>query len=220
MRPGLRLSTIIVFGLGCFGAAQTTAPPAHKPVPWKRYCQPDDGFCFKYPSSWTMLGAIFGANGVVVAPPQKQEQVLWDEITVAVIAPPPEGDEEGIGLNGVIEQATAGLREGGQNFETLQRQERTVNHKPAEMLKVQYRERASGRDCIEELVFIEGPDSEIYSVALKASPRTLPHLEPIFAGVLDSWMLPEPPPPAVPADDGPPEQPAPTTKAPATTPHA
>ncbi len=81
-------------------------------------------------------------------------RALWDEITVALVAPPPEGDEEGIGLDGVIQQATSGLREAGQSFETLQRQERTVDHKPAQMLKVQYREKSTGHDWIEELVFI------------------------------------------------------------------
>ena len=61
------------------------------------------------------------------------------------------------------------MREAGQNFQTLQRQQRTVDAKPAEMLKAQYREKATGRDWIEELVFIEGPDNEIYSVALKCA---------------------------------------------------
>jgi hypothetical protein len=77
-----------------------------------------------------MLGEIFDGIGVVVAPPQKQERTLWDAITVALVVPPPEGDEEPSGLNGVIEQAASGLRESGQDFETLQRQQRTVDHKP------------------------------------------------------------------------------------------
>ena len=72
-----------------------------------------------------MLGEIFEGNGVVVAPPQKGERALWNAITVALVVPPPEGDEEPIGLNGVIEQATSGLREQGQDFETVQRQQRT-----------------------------------------------------------------------------------------------
>ena len=116
--------------LGAISPGQTSTP-AHKPATWKRYCQPDGGFCFKYPTSWLMLGDIFAGNGVVVAPPQKQVRELWDEITVTMVAPPPEGDEEGPGLDGVIEQATTGMREAGQSFETLQRQQRTVNNKPA-----------------------------------------------------------------------------------------
>lgn len=217
---GLR-SMLIVMSLGAsaVATAQTAATPAHKPAPWKKYCQSDGGFCFKYPSSWTSLGEIFGNNGIVVAPPQKQERTLWDEITVAMVAPPPEGDEEGPGLNGVIEQATAGLREGGLNFETLQRQERTVDHKPAELLKVQYHDKSTNRPWVEELVFIEGPENEIYSVALKSAPDNLKRLEPVFAGVLESWTLPQPEPPAVNDDDSSTESTAPAKNPATTSPH-
>lgn len=138
-----------------------------------------------------MLGDVFAGNGVVVAPPQKEDRMLWDEITVALIVPPPEGDEESPGLNGIVEQSSRAMREAGQSFVTLQRGERTIDHKPAQLLKVQYKEKASGRDWIEELVFIEGPESEIYSVALKCAPRNVAKLEPAFAAVLRSWILPE-----------------------------
>jgi hypothetical protein len=138
-----------------------------------------------------MLGDVFAGNGVVVAPPQKEDRVLWDEITVALVVPPPEGDEEGPGLNGVVEQSSVAMREAGQTFVTLQRQERSVDHKPAQLLKVQYKEKSSGRDWIEELVFIQGPENEIYSVALKCAPQNVTKLEPAFAEVLRTWTLPE-----------------------------
>ena len=137
-----------------------------------------------------MLGEVFDGNGVVVAPPQKQDRALWDAITVALVVPPPAGDEEPLGLNGVIEQASSGLRQSGQDFQTLQRQQRMVDHKPAQMLKVGYHENANAHDWIEEMVFIEGPDSEIYSVVLKCSPQSLARLEPMFDGVLAAWILP------------------------------
>ena len=40
-----------------------------------------------------------------------------------------------------------------------------------------------------ELVFIEGPASEIYSVALKSSPASLAAIEPLFSRIVDSWRL-------------------------------
>jgi len=138
-----------------------------------------------------MLGDVFAGNGVVVAPRQEEDRALWDTITIALVAPAPEGDEEGPGLNGIVEQASAAMREAGQNFVTLQRQERSVDHMPAQLLKVQYKEKTSGRDWIEELVFIEGPENEIYSVALKCAPQNVTKLEPAFAEVLRSWTLPE-----------------------------
>jgi hypothetical protein len=217
MRLSLRVVIWLVLALGlpAFAAGQKPSPapaPLHKPVPRKRYCQPDGGFCFRYPGSWTMLGKVYDGDGVVVAPPQKLDKALWDEITVALITPLSEGDEEAVSLDAMIEQASKSMREGGQAFETLQRQQRTVDHKPAQMLKVRYHEKATDRDWIEELVFIQGPDGEIYSVALKCSPENLARLEPLFAGVLESWALPEPEPPAGAEEENAPKQAPPASK--------
>ena len=197
MQLFLRSSLLLALMLGSVvGVASQTSTPAQARTAggWNRYCQPEGGFCFKYPSSWSMLGVVFDGRGVVVAPPQKQERALWDAITVALVVPPPEGNKEPLGLNGVIEKATSGLRDGGQNFETLQRQQRTVDHKPAQILKARYREKSTGHEWVEEVLFIEGPDNEVYSVALKCSPQELARLEPVFTAVLASWMLREPEP--------------------------
>ena len=201
MRRSLGITASLVLAV-CFApfllGQKSSAPaaPAHKPANRKRYCQLGTGFCFKYPTSWNMIGEVFGGNGVVIAPPQAQDRTLWDEITVALIVPPSTDDEEPVTLDGVIEKAAASLREGGQDFETLQRQRRTVDHKPAQMLKVRYREKST--DWVEEIIFIAGPDGEVYSVALKCAPQNLARLEPALAVVLESWMLPESePPPAL-----------------------
>jgi len=157
-----------------------------------------------------MLGDIFAGNGVVIAPEQAGDRAQWDEITVALIAPPPE-EGEGPGLNHVIDQATAAMRDTGDNLQMLQRQERTIDHNPAQTLKTRYREKSTGREWLEELVFIEGPQNEIYSVALKCAPEHLPRLEPAMKEVLASWRLPQPsteptpesaPSPAAPAASG------------------
>ena len=138
-----------------------------------------------------MLGEILGGNGVVVAPPQKQDREDWDEVTVALVVPAPKQDEAPVGLDRAIAQAVSRVRAGGQDLETLQRQQRRVDDKPAELLKVRYSDKNTGRQWIEELVFIEGPDSEIYSVALKCAPDSLTHMEPQFSRMVESWTLPE-----------------------------
>jgi hypothetical protein len=190
LRGSLRLclTTLVLTGI----LAGQPSSPARKTTTWKRYCQPEGGFCFKYPNSWSILGEVYDGNGVAVAPPQKQDRALWDAITVALVLPSPTGDEESTGLDGVIERASSGLRENGQDFQTLQRQERTVDHRPAQMLKVRYHEKTNARDWIEEMIFIEGPDNEIYSLALKCSPQNLVRLEPVLNGVLAGWTLPPP----------------------------
>jgi hypothetical protein len=203
----LSLWSLLLMGCVVVAAGQTPSPhtPPAKSAVWKRYCQPEGGFCFKYPNSWSILGEIFAGHGVVVAPPQKQDRTLWNAITVAMVVPPPEGDDEPVDLDGVIGQATSGLRERGQDFETVERQRRTVDHKPAQLLKVRYQDKSNGRDWIEEMVFIEGPDNEIYSVALKSSPQDLARLEATFSQVLVSWTLPEPEPPPEGTDEAPPK---------------
>jgi len=72
---------------------------------------------------------------------------------------------------------------------TLQRQERTVAGLPAQMIRIRYHDGPSGRDWIEQLVLIEGPDREIYSVALKAQPGTISRLELAFDAIVRSWKL-------------------------------
>ena len=186
------LALILSLGFISAATAQTGAKPTAKAAAWKEYCHPDYGFCFKYPSSWVSLGAIFDGNGIVVAPPQKQDRALWDEVTVALMIPPPEGDEEPMSIDQAIEKAVSSVRESGQNFDTVQRQQRTVDGNPAQVVTLHYVDKSSNHEWIEELVFVEGPASEIYSAGLKCSPESLARLEPLFTRIVDSWKLPEP----------------------------
>src|SRR5271157_2370091 len=84
----------VLLSLAAAVAAQTATKPANKALPWKSYCQPEPGFCFKYPAGWSLLGEVLDGNGVVVAPPQKEDRALWDAITIAMVVPSPQGDEE------------------------------------------------------------------------------------------------------------------------------
>src|SRR5215472_2257512 len=111
-----RLTLAWLLGLVSIATAQTPAKPPAKSSSWKEYCHPDYGFCFKYPSSWVSLGPIFDGNGIVVAPPQKQDRPLWDEVTVALMIPPPQGDEDPISIDQAIDKAVLSVRATGQNF--------------------------------------------------------------------------------------------------------
>ena len=124
MRLSLRAAILFVLALTlpalAAGQKPATAPaPVHKPVPRKRYCQPDGGFCFKYPGSWTMLGEVYDGNGVVVAPPQKLDKHCGMRSRLRSSCRRPEGDEEPVSLDGMIEQASKSMREGGQSVRDL-----------------------------------------------------------------------------------------------------
>jgi hypothetical protein len=200
MRVLCRKWWVIVFCLGLCTAAsgQTAAKPKSKPIVVKKYCHGPGSFCFTFPLSWSVLGEVFDGNGVVVAPPPqpKQERETWDTVTAALVIPPPQSSAEAVTIDQIIEQAVSRVRESGQDFETLERQRRRVDGKPAQVVKLHYVEKPSGREWIEELVFIEGPDAEIYSVVLKCAPSSMARLEPVFSRILNGWSLPEVQPPA------------------------
>ena len=149
-----------------------------------------------------MLGDVLDGHGVTIAPAQKQDREQWDEVTVALVIPAPDEDEDPVSLGEAIAKAVSGVRKSGQSFDTLQRQQRTVDGNPAELVKLHYADKETGREWIEELVFIQGPDAEIYSVALKSSPATLAKMEPPFEKTLDTWKLPKPGPPPGAAAEG------------------
>jgi hypothetical protein len=186
----------LALGLCAAATAQTAAKPPQKSLPLTKYCHAEGSFCFKYPASWSVLGEVLNGNGVVVAPPQKLEREYWDAVTAALVVPPPQSAADAVTIDQAIEQAVSRVRESGQSFETLERQRRRVDGKPAQMVKLHYVEKPSGREWIEELVFVEGPDEEIYSVALKCAPSSLLRMQPAFSRIVDSWTLPEAEPPA------------------------
>ena len=206
LRPKWLILSLSV-GFCALAAAQTAVKPP-KTSTLTKYCHGDGSFCFKYPASWSMLGEVFDGNGVVVGPPQKQEREYWDEVTAALVIPPPQSVGEAVTIDQAIEQAVTRVRESGQSFETLERQRRRVDGKPAQLVKLHYVEKPGGREWIEELVFVEGPDAEIYSVALKCAPSSLVRMQPVFSRIVDSWTLPEVEPPAGATGSGTPAPPS------------
>ena len=194
-------SLVLLLGLIATAAAQTPTRPAPRTQLLKEYCHPEHGFCFQYPSSWVSLGPIFDGNGIVIAPPQKQDRALWDEVTVALMIPPPEGDEDPVSIDQAIDKAVSSVRESGQNFDTVERQQRTVDGNPAQVVKLHYVDKSTSREWIEELVFVEGRESEIYSAGLKCAPESLARLQPLFFRIVDSWTLPESEPPPSATDE-------------------
>ena len=174
-------------GLTCLAQTNTARPHAGASIQ-KRYCQQGGGFCFSYPANWTMLGESVG-DGVVVAPQQALDHTLWDEVTVAAVVPAPSEDHPAMSIDKVIETAMANMQASGHNPATLQRQVRTVAGLPAQMIRIRYHDEPSGRDWIEQLVFIAGPEQEIYSVALKAQPGTIARLQAAFDNIVRSWKL-------------------------------
>ena len=130
---------------------------------------------------------------------RKQEQSLWDDDHGGHGRPAAEGDDEqALGLDGVIEQAAAGMRDAGQNFQTLQRQAAHRGRQAgADAESCSIAKRPADRDWIEELVFIEGPGQRDLFGGAEVRAQIMRRLEPVFAEHRAiRWTLPEPEPPA------------------------
>ena len=167
--------------------AQVKPPSSAPPATLKRYCKPEAGYCFRYPGSWSVLGEVFEGNGVVVAPAQKTDLELWNEVTVGRLIPAAGDNQPSPSLDDMIDQSVTALRGAGNTPETLERQQRTVGGKPAQMVRLRYHDKDNGHDWIEELVFIEGDEGEIYSVALKSALEEEARMHPFFTRILQSW---------------------------------
>jgi len=165
-----------------------------------------------------MVGDVMEGNGVVMAPPQPgKDKSLWDEITVSVTdLPEPEKGKERPSFDDILSVALQGLP--GNNVETLQRTEMTLHGRDAELVKVRYEDKETGKPWVEEIAFLDD-ELAIYSIALRATPDDVDALEETFRKIVATWR-PSDEPSAVPAKPAAPKKPAPPAKVPPTTPPA
>jgi PsbP len=184
----LGFALCVSFAALCSGQSAGSKSTPSSTVHSKHFCSSAAGFCFNYPATWQLLGEAFG-DGVVIAPQQSGERALWNVVTAAAVAPRSDAGESAGNIEQVIETAMANMRAAGRNPQTLERQQRTINGVPAEILELRYRDDETQRDWVEELAFIEGPDQDIYSLALKVKPEDISRLQPAFERMLRSWKL-------------------------------
>ena len=183
----LRIPLIVILASSiCF--AQTAHKAPSPPAQTKRFCQPEGGFCFSYPATWSVLGEAFG-NDVVIAPPQAGDRSLWNVVTVVAIHEPVNPAQGTVSIDQIIETAMDNMRAAGHIPATLERQARVVAGLPGQMLRLRYHDDATGRDWVEQLVFAEGPEQQVYSASLKAQPADFERLQPAFESILRSWKL-------------------------------
>ena len=173
---------------------------------WKTYCSEEAEYCVSYPPNWDVVGDVMEGNGVVMAPPQEgKDKSLWDEITASVTdLPDPEKGKERPSFDDILSVALKGLP--GTNVQTLQRTEMELHGRDAELVKVSYDDKETGKPWIEEIVFIDD-ELAIYSIALRATPDDAPGLEETFRKIVASWR-PSEAAPAVPAKPSAPKKPA------------
>jgi hypothetical protein len=201
-------------------SSSTTKAPASSMRNWKTYCSEEAEYCISYPPDWDVVGDVMEGNGVVMAPPQgSKDKAMWNEVTASVTdLPEPEKGKEPPSFDEILSVALQGLP--GNNVQTLQRTEMTLHDRDAELVKVGYNDKETGKPWVEEIVFIDD-ELAIYSIALRVAPDDAASLEETFRKIIATWR-PSEAPPAVPAKPTTPKKPgtAPPTKAPAAKPPA
>lgn len=172
---------------------------------WKSYCSEEAEYCVSYPPNWDVVGDVMEGNGVVMAPPQEgKDKSLWDEITVSVTdLPEPEKGKERPSFDDILSVALKDIP--GTSVQTLQRTEMELHGRDAELVKVSYNDKETGKPWIEEIVFIDD-ELAIYSIALRATPEDAPGLEETFRKIVATWR-PSEAAPAVPAKPSTPKKP-------------
>jgi hypothetical protein len=189
-------------------SGQTSSPPKTSTGSmknWKTYCSEEAEYCVSYPPNWDVVGDVMEGNGIVMAPPQEgKDKSLWDEITASVTdLPDPEKGKERPSFDDILSVALKGLP--GTNVQTLQRTEMELHGRDAELVRVSYDDKETGKPWIEEIVFIDD-ELAIYSIALRATPDDAQGLEDTFRKVVASWR-PSEAAPAVPAKPSEPKKP-------------
>jgi hypothetical protein len=197
-------------------SSSASKSPAASTRNWKTYCSEEAEYCISYPPDWDMVGDVMEGNGVVMAPPQEgKDKSLWNEITVSVTdLPEPEKGKESPSFDDILSVALQGLP--GNNVQTSQRTEMTLHGRDAELIKVHYDDKETGKPWVEEIVFIDD-ELAIYSIALRVVPEDVDGMEETFRKIVATWR-PSEAPPAVPAMPAAPKKAASSTKAPATKP--
>jgi hypothetical protein len=135
-----------------------------------------------------VLGEAFG-DGVVIAPQQAGERSLWSVVTVVAIREVINPGDRPVSIDEMIDSAMNNMRAAGHIPATLERQSRMVAGLPGQMIRLRYHDDATSRDWVEQLVFAEGPEQEVYSASLKAEPSDFERLQPAFESILRSWKL-------------------------------
>jgi hypothetical protein len=158
--------------------------PAKPAVQWRRECLKEADFCVQVPAAWKSMGSVFDGAGFMVAEPdpQKAPENL-NQITVAFIDMPQEGDKPRPTASELVDIVLGSPAE-GTTQETTQRSRVLVAGIPTEIVKIRLHT-ATG-DWVEEVALLD-TDETVYAIALACAPQDVARLEPVFRHVMESW---------------------------------
>lgn len=158
---------------------------------WKRYRNPQWGYCVSYPRRW-YKGDAFEGSGLFVETGAKKFSKPVGEIDVAAVSTPSDNGPKPVLLTLVddLKLHLAGLAkfERAERMEVLEQRPLSLVGKPALFTKDRYYDPLERATWIEELVFTHRNDT-VYRLELECRADQVQRFEPVFTRVVDTFRF-------------------------------
>ncbi len=161
---------------------------------WKRYRNPDLGYCVSYPSRW-FRGSAFDGSGLFVETGHHRDSKPTGEIDVGPLNVEINEDArlKPTDLTDSLDQDLREHLEGLQKFaraeklETIDQHNLNVQGFKALYSKNQYYDPLERTNWLEEVIFVRRTNGELYRLELQCQPDQLKRFEPVFAYVVNTF---------------------------------
>jgi hypothetical protein len=186
-RTGWRWTLLCCFA---FSSLLTAGSVPKQDRAWKRYYNPQYGYCVSYPSRW-FKGEAFDGAGLFVKTGESKYSRTLGSMDFGVIDPSPEELRPAhISLVDDLRLHLAGLRkfERAERMEILEQRELTFLGHPALFTKNRYYDPQERANWAEEILFINR-EGMLYRLELQCRLDRLIRFEPVFSQLMKTFQF-------------------------------
>jgi hypothetical protein len=186
--PGARSSCLVTcFALSSLFAA---SPPKQDTV-WKRYYNPDAGYCVSYPARW-YKGDAFDGSGLYVMTGVKKHSRATGEIDIGLFrnTASTEARTATISLVDDFRSHADGLKkfERAERMEVLEQRPMELAGDPGLFTKDRYYDPQDRSTWVEEILFVHRKN-ELYRIELECKADQADRFEPVFSRLLSTFQF-------------------------------
>ncbi len=186
-----------IWSVGCFALSSVLALLANagstpkQDHAWKRYYNPQWGYCVSYPSRWLKEEAFEGA-GIFVKTGVKKRSMPIGEIDVGVLpdAYQPSSGAPQLSLVDNLHAHLDGLKkfERAQQMQVLEQRPMDLSGKSALYTKERYYDPLDRATLVQEIVFVQQKDS-LYRLELECNADQVARFEPVFTRLVSTFQF-------------------------------
>ncbi len=170
--------------LAPFIAAAAHAPGTSfkQDLSWKRYSDPQSGFCLQYPKRW-MRQDMGDGDGVAFSTGVKRYSMPTGEMDVTVLSTPDDSAE-------LLQAHLDGMKRfvRAERIQILDRRKMTVDGNAAMLTKDQYRDALEKADWTEEII-VAKRDDKLYRLEMVCRSDQVARFEQVFGRLVDSFAF-------------------------------